>query len=80
MTTCGSVGGRSIADSARDTLRYLTTTPERERVAMGRRARRRVLAEHTAEHRAVELEQHLVDLRQPRLVRAYPKLELATQL
>lgn len=69
-----------IAESARDTLRYLTTTPERERLALGRRARRRVLAEHTAEHRAVELEQHLLEVRQPRLVRVYPKLEVATQL
>jgi spore maturation protein CgeB len=52
-----------IAESGRDTMRYLTDIPERTRVAIGRRARRRVLAEHTAEHRAVELESHLAQLR-----------------
>jgi len=54
-----------IAESSRDTLRYLRETPEAERVAIGRRARRRVLAEHTAEHRAVELENHLSELQRP---------------
>jgi spore maturation protein CgeB len=52
-----------IAESARDTLRYLTDIPERTRKTIGRRARQRVLAEHTAEHRAVELETHLEQLR-----------------
>jgi spore maturation protein CgeB len=55
-----------IAESARDTLRYLNTLPERARSSIARRARRRVLAEHTAEHRAVELERHLADARTPR--------------
>jgi spore maturation protein CgeB len=55
-----------IAESARDTLSYLTRLPERTRTAIARRARHRVLAEHTAEHRAVELEQHLSDAREPR--------------
>ncbi len=54
-----------IAESSRDTLRYLRETPEAERVVIGRRARRRVLAEHTAEHRAVELENHLSELQRP---------------
>jgi spore maturation protein CgeB len=52
-----------IAESARDTLRILTSVPERSRVAMGRRARKRVLAEHTAEHRAVQLEEYVEDVR-----------------
>lgn len=51
-----------IADTATDTLRYLTTIPEAAWLAIGRRARHRVLAEHTAEHRAVELEQHVLEL------------------
>jgi spore maturation protein CgeB len=59
-----------IAESARDTLRYLNDTTERERLTIGRRARRRVLAEHTAEHRAVELEGYLAGVRRPRFVMA----------
>jgi spore maturation protein CgeB len=50
-----------ISESARETTRYLTELPDRERRAIGRRARRRVLAEHTAEHRAVQLERYLAD-------------------
>jgi spore maturation protein CgeB len=50
-----------IVESARDTLRCLTEVPEAERVAIGRRARRRVLAEHTAEHRAEQLERYLAE-------------------
>jgi spore maturation protein CgeB len=52
-----------IAESGRDTLRSLCETPERTRLAIARRARRRVLAEHTAEHRAIELEQHIEELK-----------------
>jgi spore maturation protein CgeB len=51
-----------ISMSARETTRYLLEVPERERLAIGRRARRRVLAEHTAEHRAVQLEQYLAEV------------------
>jgi spore maturation protein CgeB len=50
-----------ISESARETIHYLVDVPERERRAIGRRARRRVLAEHTAEHRAVQLEQYLAE-------------------
>jgi spore maturation protein CgeB len=50
-----------ISESARETTRYLLEVPERERRAIGRRARRRVLAEHTAEHRAVQLERYLAE-------------------
>jgi spore maturation protein CgeB len=52
-----------ISESARDTLRYVTELSERERAAIGRRARQRVLAEHTAEHRAVQLEEYLEEAR-----------------
>jgi spore maturation protein CgeB len=47
-----------LSESADDTLRHLAIS-ERERSAIARRARRRVLAEHTAEHRAVQLEDYL---------------------
>ena len=47
-----------VARSPDDTLRYLRETSEEDRKAIGRRARRRVLAEHTAAHRAAELEAH----------------------
>jgi spore maturation protein CgeB len=50
-----------ISESARETIHYLVDVPERERRAIGRRARRRVLAEHTAEHRAVQHEQYLAE-------------------
>ena len=49
-----------VADTADDVLRALDVVDERERRAIGRRARERVLAEHTAEHRAAELEEHVV--------------------
>jgi spore maturation protein CgeB len=39
-----------------EVLQYLRDVPEEERRALGRRARARVLAEHTAAHRAEELE------------------------
>jgi spore maturation protein CgeB len=51
-----------IARDGRDTLRYLRDLPEDERRAVGARARARVLAEHTAAHRAAELEAHVVEL------------------
>jgi spore maturation protein CgeB len=44
-----------IAEEAGDTLRYLRELPESERIAIGQRARARVLAAHTANHRAREL-------------------------
>ena len=48
-----------IGRSPEDTLRYLRETAEDERRAIGERARRRVLAEHTVEHRAEELEHYI---------------------
>ena len=45
-----------VADTTDDAVRFLTDTPEGERAAIGAAARARVLAEHTAAHRAAELE------------------------
>jgi spore maturation protein CgeB len=52
--------GREIlpAADADDVERHLRL-PDDERAAIGRRARARVLAEHTAAHRAAELETHV---------------------
>lgn len=52
-----------IARSVEETLRHLRDTPERERRRrIGERARERVLAEHTAAHRAEELEGYLLEV------------------
>jgi spore maturation protein CgeB len=45
-----------VARSAADTLGYLRELPEAERQAIAERARQRVLTQHTAAHRAQELE------------------------
>jgi spore maturation protein CgeB len=50
-----------IASGAADVLRILQGMPERERQAMGRRARARVMAEHTAAHRAEQLESYALE-------------------
>jgi spore maturation protein CgeB len=48
-----------ISTSPEQTLRYLQETPEPKRREIGELARRRVLAEHTADHRARELEKYV---------------------
>jgi spore maturation protein CgeB len=48
-----------IARTTADTLRYLHELDEVERLAIGLRARQRVLRDHTAAHRAAELEGYL---------------------
>jgi spore maturation protein CgeB len=48
--------------SAGEVLQYLREIPEEERRALGARARARVLAEHTAAHRAEELEGYALRL------------------
>jgi spore maturation protein CgeB len=53
-----------VTDSAQSTLRLLREMPEEERQAVGQRARKRVLNEHTAHHRAEELEGYVNELRQ----------------
>jgi len=52
-----------IARTARDTLRYLREIPEQERTELSQRAASRVLAQHTAAHRAEELETYIGELR-----------------
>lgn len=60
-----------VAHSGADVLRYLRETSERDRRAIGRAARRRFLAEHTAMHRAETLERYTRELaEQPRRSRA----------
>jgi len=55
-----------VADSPRRTLEYLFDFSSHERESIGRRARARVLAEHTVEHRAKELEDYAREiLRRP---------------
>jgi spore maturation protein CgeB len=51
-----------VAETPEEALHYLRGFPESDLVAMGRRARARVLAEHTAAHRATELEAYIRDL------------------
>jgi spore maturation protein CgeB len=56
-----------IATSPSDVLEAIRDLPESERLAQGERARSRVLAEHTAAHRAAELEGYALEIlsRQP---------------
>lgn len=51
-----------IASTPAETLHYLRDLPESTRLALGCRARARVLAEHTAAHRAAELETYIRSL------------------
>jgi spore maturation protein CgeB len=51
-----------VARTADEVLAYLRDLPEEARCALGERARRRVLAEHTAAHRAEELERYAISL------------------
>jgi len=51
-----------VADSPEDVVRYLTETGEDKRLALGERARARVLAEHTAERRCELLEQEVTGM------------------
>jgi spore maturation protein CgeB len=53
-----------ISRSASMTLKFVRDLPESERRAIGQAARDRVLAQHTAAHRAAELEQHLAGVLQ----------------
>jgi spore maturation protein CgeB len=52
--------GREIilAHSSEDALRLVREVPDKERKRIGERARKRVLAEHTAVHRAGQLERY----------------------
>lgn len=55
-----------LADSPARTSEYLFDLPASERRAIGRRARARILAEHTAAHRAAELESYIREIRSGR--------------
>ena len=57
-----------VADTAEDVIAYLTTLSAERRREIGERARARVLAEHTAEHRAEELERYVAELLVPQRV------------
>jgi spore maturation protein CgeB len=48
-----------VARDGRDTLRYLREISETERIAIGNSARARVMAAHTATHRAAQLEEYI---------------------
>jgi spore maturation protein CgeB len=54
-----------ISRSAAQTLRLLGEIPEAQRAAIGDRARRRVLAEHTAAHRAAQVDEYFDGIRRP---------------
>lgn len=48
-----------LSRNATETLAYLRQIPDADRRDIGLRARRRVLASHTADHRAIELEEYV---------------------
>jgi spore maturation protein CgeB len=50
-----------ISRNARQTLMYLRDLPEPGRLAIGARARTRVLGAHTSRHRAIELETYVAE-------------------
>jgi spore maturation protein CgeB len=52
-----------ISDSSGETLHYLRELPDEKRRALGEKARQRVLREHTAAHRAEEMERYLNEAR-----------------
>jgi spore maturation protein CgeB len=47
-----------IATSTTDTIKYLASMPEEERIRIGENAKQKVLKYHTAAHRATELENY----------------------
>jgi spore maturation protein CgeB len=51
-----------LAGTSDDVLGWLRDLPDEERLAIGTRGRARVLAEHTAAHRAAELETYALEL------------------
>lgn len=50
-----------VAENAEDVLRILRETTEAERIAIGAAARKRILAEHTPERRARQLEAYVLE-------------------
>jgi spore maturation protein CgeB len=55
-----------VVESAEEVCHYLTSHDEEQRIALAARARARVLAEHTAAHRALALERYLSEDTTPR--------------
>jgi spore maturation protein CgeB len=51
-----------VARNADDTQRLLTTTTEDQRLEIGDRLRRRILREHTYQHRAEQLAEYALEL------------------
>jgi spore maturation protein CgeB len=51
-----------VANDSESVLRYLHDLPEAKRIALGEAARRRILAEHTPHHRAIQLERYLREI------------------
>jgi spore maturation protein CgeB len=63
-----------VARSPEEVLRFVREIPEEKRVAIGERARARVLSSHTAAHRAEQLERYILSAlaeRLPRLTAAH---------
>jgi spore maturation protein CgeB len=54
-----------LAATKSDVESYLHDLPDRQRIEIGKRAQKRVLAEHTASHRAAELESHVAAIMSP---------------
>lgn len=52
-----------VTSSLKQTLHFLRKLPDRERRAIGQRARARILSGHTAEHRVLQLEGYLRESR-----------------
>jgi spore maturation protein CgeB len=68
-----------VARTAHQAMNYLQTIPEPERKRIGQRARARVLASHTAAHRAQELEGYITELIQHSRV-TNTRIKTGTQL
>ncbi|MDQ3289817.1 MAG: glycosyltransferase, partial [Bacteroidota bacterium] len=51
-----------VSYSAKDTLQFLREIPETGRKAIGEKARLKVLNQHTAAHRALEVEQYVREI------------------
>ncbi len=69
-----------IAKKTSEVVDILSTMPENEARKIGERGRERVLAEHTATHRAAELESLFDELRSPPKNKHVPALEGAITL
>lgn len=63
-----------IAGKTAHSLRYLREMGDTERMAIGERARQRVLASHTSAHRAAELESYIREVREASAAATSPAL------